>query len=54
MAKKYSTDYLIDLIKLIDHMAALGLGSKDPKHWEAALEDILNETRPFSSDGDRR
>jgi hypothetical protein len=34
-----------ELISLVDEYCQMGLNSSDPKHWEAALQDILAAVR---------
>ena len=41
LTKKEITSLLIEL----DNFACLGLGSEEPKHWEASLQDILKTLR---------
>lgn len=34
-----------DKLTVAEESASLGLGSENPKHWEAALQDILDVIR---------
>lgn len=40
-----TAERLISALQGIDEMCQAGLNSSDPKHWEAALQDVMRDAR---------